>query len=46
MLNNLDNNTPFREIYRKSLIELSKVIKFEEAYLLYYDKTYKKNLFN
>ena len=40
MLNNLDNNTPFREVYRKSLIELSKIINFEEAYLLYYDKTY------
>ena len=40
MLNVLDNNTPFREIYRKSLIELSKIINFEEAYLLYYDKTY------
>ena len=40
MLNNLDINTPFREVYRKSLIELSKIIKFDEAYLLYYDKTY------
>lgn len=40
MLNNLDINTPFREVYRKSLIELSKIIKFDEAYLLYYDKSY------
>ena len=40
MLNNLDNNTPFREVYRKSLIELSKIINFDEAYLLYYDKGY------
>ena len=39
-INNLDTQTRFREIFRIALIELSKFIEFEEAYLLYYDHSY------
>ncbi|MDE6656647.1 MAG: GGDEF domain-containing protein, partial [Anaeroplasmataceae bacterium] len=35
-----DTAVKFREIFRLSLIELSKFIPFEEAYLLYYDRGY------
>ena len=41
MLNNLSNDIKFRELYRITLIELSKFIKFDEAYLVYYEKEYK-----
>ena len=39
-INNLDDSVKFREIFRMTLIELSKFIPFEEAYLLYYDRSY------
>lgn len=39
-INNLDEGTKFREIFRSSLVELSKFVPFEEAYLLYYDRSY------
>ena len=40
LLNSLDTHTPFREIYRRALIELKEVVKFDEAYLLFYDNGY------
>ncbi|MCM1130907.1 MAG: diguanylate cyclase [Roseburia sp.] len=40
VINNLDTSIKFREIFRLALIELSKFIPFEEAYLLYYDRGY------
>ncbi len=40
IINNLDSTIKFREIFRTSLIELSKIVHFEEAYLLYYNKGY------
>lgn len=40
ILNNLDSNVKFREIFRTTLIELSKIVNFKEAYLLYYNKGY------
>ncbi|MDE7162052.1 MAG: GGDEF domain-containing protein, partial [Anaeroplasmataceae bacterium] len=39
-INNLDDTVKFREVFRTSLIELSKFIPFEEAFLLYYDRSY------
>lgn len=39
-INNLEDTTKFREIYRMALIELAKFIPFEEAYLVYYDHVY------
>ncbi|MDE7263979.1 MAG: diguanylate cyclase [Anaeroplasmataceae bacterium] len=39
-INNMDEATKFREIFRSSLVELSKFVSFEEAYLLYYDRSY------
>lgn len=39
-INNLDSSTKFREIFRTALIELAKFIPFEEAYLLYYNRSY------
>lgn len=40
IINNLDDTIKFRDIFRLALIELSKFIPFEEAYLLYYDRGY------
>ncbi|MDE5714891.1 MAG: diguanylate cyclase, partial [Anaeroplasmataceae bacterium] len=40
VINQLEGTTKFREILRLTLIELSKLISFEESYLLYYDTQY------
>ncbi|MDE5855866.1 MAG: hypothetical protein K2H06_02355, partial [Anaeroplasmataceae bacterium] len=40
VINNLDDSVKFRDVFRLALIELSKFIPFEEAYLLYYDRGY------
>lgn len=40
LLNGMGTTKKFRELLRISLIELSKIISFEEAYLLYFDKAF------
>ncbi|MDE6583778.1 MAG: hypothetical protein K2K15_00085, partial [Anaeroplasmataceae bacterium] len=40
ILNNTDDAIKFREVYRQALIELSSFIPFEEAFLLYFDRSY------
>lgn len=40
-INQIDITYKFREIFRLSMIELKKVIDFDEAYILYYKKQYK-----
>ncbi len=40
ILNNLDSQVKFREIYRLVMIELERIIGFEEAYLLYFFQGY------
>lgn len=39
-LNNLESNTKFRETFRIAMIELEKMVGFNEAYLLYYYQGY------
>lgn len=39
-INNLDETTKFREIFRMAMIELARFIPFEEAYLVYFDGVY------
>ncbi len=40
VVNNLEDSVKFREIFRTTMIELSKFIFFEEAYVLYYNHSY------
>lgn len=40
IINNLDSDFKFREIFRQALIELTKIIGFNEAYLVYYNSKY------
>ncbi len=39
-INTIDSSVKFREVFRISMIELTKIFNIEEVYLLYFDRSY------